>query len=178
MKVFDLQCEHGHSFEGWFGSEDDYRAQTERGLLECPLCASKSVQRRPSAPRLNLSGARAEEPARAACGSREDKPAAARPAAPAQPLPQAPTATASADPSLQMARAAQALWLQAVRQVMANTEDVGSSFAEEARRIHYGEAENRGIRGQTSPEEVEALGDEGIEVYTLPIPEALKGSVQ
>lgn len=65
MKVLNLQCELGHGFEGWFGSEADHADQLARGLLECPLCGSKSVLRLPSAPRLNLSGASAatQEPA-------------------------------------------------------------------------------------------------------------------
>jgi hypothetical protein len=62
-----------------------------------------------------------------------------------------------------------------VREVMANTEDVGERFAEEARRIHYGEADERNIRGQASREETEALLDEGIAVMPLPLPKALKG---
>jgi len=74
--------------------------------------------------------------------------------------------------------AMQARWLQVVREVLANTEDVGERFAEEARRIHYGESEERGIRGQASPEETEALLDEGITVMPLPVPKALKGPVQ
>jgi hypothetical protein len=73
---------------------------------------------------------------------------------------------------------AQALWLRAVRHVIENTEDVGERFAEEARRIHYGEAESRGIRGQASSEDSAALAAEGIEVVPLPIPPALKGPVQ
>ena len=68
----------------------------------------------------------------------------------------------------------QAAWLKMVRHVMANTDDVGERFAEEARRIHYGETEERGIRGQASPEETEALIEEGIGVLPLPIPKALK----
>ena len=72
----------------------------------------------------------------------------------------------------------QKAWLQVVRQVMANTEDVGERFADEARRIHYGETEERGIRGQASPEETRALLEEGIGVMPLPIPKALKGPVQ
>ena len=72
----------------------------------------------------------------------------------------------------------EALWLQAVRHVMTNTEDVGERFAEEARRIHYGESQQRGIRGRTSRDEAQALDDEGIEVFTLPIPASLKGPVQ
>ena len=72
----------------------------------------------------------------------------------------------------------QAMWLQSVRQLMARTEDVGDRFAEEARRIHYGETAERGIRGQTSAEERQALSDEGIEVMSIPVPQALKGPLQ
>jgi len=72
----------------------------------------------------------------------------------------------------------QAAWLKVVRHVMANTEDVGDRFAEEARRIHYGEAQERGIRGQASPEQTEALLEEGIDVLPLPVPKALKEPLQ
>lgn len=72
----------------------------------------------------------------------------------------------------------QAAWLQMVRQVMANTEDVGERFAEEARKIHYGESEERGIRGQATREETEALLEEGIGVLPLPLPKGLKGPLQ
>jgi len=149
MKVLNLRCSNGHGFEGWFGSDDDYMDQNGRGLVECPMCGDRVVSRLPSAPRLNLSGAR--EP-QAAAGN--------QPAQPAQ----------AAD--------LQAAWLNHVRQVMANTEDVGERFPEEARRIHYGEVEQRGIRGEASPEERRALHDEGIEVVALPLPRALKGPVQ
>lgn len=72
----------------------------------------------------------------------------------------------------------QALWLHAVRHMLATTEDVGERFAEEARRIHYGEAEQRGIRGEATPEQRESLHDEGIEVVALPLPRALKEPLQ
>lgn len=72
----------------------------------------------------------------------------------------------------------QAKWLRAMRKVMANTEDVGERFPEEARRIHYGEVPARGIRGQASPSEAESLAEEGIEVMALPVPAALKGPLQ
>jgi len=74
--------------------------------------------------------------------------------------------------------ALQAAWLKMARQVMANTEDVGERFAQEARRIHYGESEERGIRGQATPQQAEALQEEGIEVLPLPIPQVLKGTLQ
>ena len=72
----------------------------------------------------------------------------------------------------------QGLWLRAVREMLANTEDVGERFAEEARRIHYGEAEQRGIRGRASHEDAESLRDEGIEVLSVALPEAVKGPLQ
>ena len=72
----------------------------------------------------------------------------------------------------------QAAWMKMVRHVMANTDDVGERFAEEARRIHYGETEERSIRGQASREETEALIEEGIGVLPLPIPKALKEPLQ
>ena len=75
------------------------------------------------------------------------------------------------------ATAVQAAWRQVVQQVMAQTEDVGERFPEEARRIHYGEAESRGIRGQASREDAQALREEGIEVMALPVPAAPKGPV-
>ena len=84
----------------------------------------------------------------------------------------APEATPSTPVTLQ------SQWLRAVRHVMATTEDVGERFAEEARRIHYGEVEERGIRGRASSEEAEALREEGIEVAALPLPDALKGPIQ
>jgi len=100
-------------------------------------------------------------------------------------LPSAPhiarlSGTDEAPPKQEVVRPteAQALWLRAVRHVIENTEDVGERFAEEARRIHYGEVESRGIRGQASSEESAALAAEGIEVVPLPMPAALKGPLQ
>lgn len=72
----------------------------------------------------------------------------------------------------------QTQWMQAVRKMLDTTDDVGERFPEEARRIHYGEIEARGIRGQASIEERRALIDEGIEIMSLPMPAALKGPVQ
>jgi hypothetical protein len=156
MKVLDLRCANGHGFEGWFGSEDDFLSQNGRGLVECPLCADRVITRMPSAPRLNLSNARPDV-------------TAAAPSSPSMPV-----EPAAADGPA----ALQALWVQAVRQALANTEDVGERFAEEARRIHYGESDQRGIRGVATQEERQALHEEGIEVLALPIPAALKGPVQ
>ncbi|ASL42959.1 hypothetical protein bAD24_I05690 [Burkholderia sp. AD24] len=67
MKVLDLQCPHGHRFEGWFASVEDFESQQSRKLVECPICGANEVSRLPSAPRLNLSGA-SEAKAPAAAG--------------------------------------------------------------------------------------------------------------
>ncbi len=72
----------------------------------------------------------------------------------------------------------QAAWLKAVHHLLASTEDVGDRFATEARRIHYGEVDARGIRGQASEAERESLRDEGIEIASIPVPAALKGPMQ
>ena len=72
----------------------------------------------------------------------------------------------------------QTQWMQAVRKMLESTDDVGERFPVEARRIHYGEIEARGIRGQATPEERRALLEEGIEIMSLPMPAALKGPVQ
>jgi len=85
-----------------------------------------------------------------------------------------PETPAVPDPQTAM----QTHWMRAVRHLMANTEDVGERFPEEARRIHYGEIEDRGIRGQASREAADALREEGIEVFSLPVPAALKGPIQ
>ncbi len=83
-----------------------------------------------------------------------------------------------APPEVRTEMTLQSQWLRAVRQVMNSTEDVGDRFPEEARRIHYGEVEERGIRGKASKEDADALREEGIEVMALPLPDAVKGPVQ
>jgi len=90
---------------------------------------------------------------------------------------QTESASEAAAPVTVVPLAVQAAWLHAVRQVLAYTEDVGERFAEEARRIHHGEAPERGIRGKASPTETQALLDEGIAVMPLPIPDGMDGPV-
>jgi hypothetical protein len=146
MKVLDLQCHNQHVFEGWFSSEEDFVSQRARSLLTCPVCGHAEVHKKPSAPRLNL-------------GASRDQPA---------------TQSNTAVPTNDLA-ATQNSWLAMARHVLANTEDVGANFAQEARKIHYGEAQERAIRGQATSEETQSLRDEGIAVAALPLPEALKG---
>ena len=176
MKVLDLQCADGHSFEGWFGSQDDYDSQRARGLVSCPVCNDSDITKKLSAPRLNLGHGIAPEPAIA--------PRDAVPGGAQLPATALTPETSSTEPNSDLALNSetlsqmQAAMMKMVRHVMANTEDVGSQFAEEARKIHYGEREERNIRGQATREQTEALIDEGIDVIPLPVPENLKGPLQ
>lgn len=154
MKVLDLRCTHGHGFEGWFASNEAFETQLAGGLVECPVCGDTAIVKLLSAPRINLGAAKA--PQEAPAPSRASSSAAM---APAEGSPEA-------------------RWMRAVREVLARTEDVGERFADEARKMHYGEAQERGIRGQATPEQAEALLDEGIAVMALPMPAALKETLQ
>ena len=160
MKVLNLRCAHDHAFEGWFASEQDFLAQNDSGAIACPMCGNAVIARLPSAPRLNLSGARAPR----AVEHAESVPGAV-----------AVEGTPGGGAQLPALAELQALWLKTVQQVMANTEDVGERFPEEARRIHYGETGQRGIRGQASERQRAELADEGIAVMALPMPAGLKG---
>ncbi|WP_313081338.1 DUF1178 family protein [Pulveribacter sp.] len=160
MKVLDLLCAHGHGFEGWFGSEDDFQSQLARGLVQCPMCASADIRKALSAPRLNL---------RSNQGSGPDQPTAA---------PHPPASTGKDAALASVPAELQAAWLQLSRRIIANTEDVGTRFAQEARRMHHGEIEERGIRGQATAQEAAQLLDEGIAVLPLALPAAAKESLQ
>ena len=165
MKVLNLQCSHQHAFEGWFGSEDDFQSQLTRGLVTCPLCGDPAIRKMPSAPRLNL-GASAALPETASM-SREVSVAVAPASHPGQQV------VAAGGP-----QAGQAEFLKALRHVLANTEDVGERFADEARAMHYGDAKHRNIRGQASRAEAVELLEEGIDVMPLPLPAAVKETLQ
>jgi len=134
MIRYALACEHGHDFEGWFASSDDFDVQQSKGLLECPLCASRSVRKQIMAP--------------AVVGARKTDPDKAPPAK------------------------MQAMMMEAMgrirEHVEENFDDVGDAFATEARAIHEGRAEERGIYGQATPTEVRALVEDGVPVAPLP----------
>jgi hypothetical protein len=177
MKVLDLKCAHQHVFEGWFASEDDFQSQLARGLVECPLCADVNISKQLSAPRLNLGAA----PPKTLPSPASPSAAAAGGQGASTSTELVPALAAPTDGSPQDRQALQDMqgdWLKMVRQVMANTEDVGSHFAEVARQMHYGEADERSIRGQTSREEAVALLEEGISVLPLPMPMSLKETLQ
>lgn len=159
MKVLSLRCAQGHTFEGWFASGEAFETQMTGGLVECPMCGDHGIVKLLSAPRLNLGASRVD-------ASRSDKAGHEH----ENKHDSVPAVTGDA--------ALQAAWLRMARHVMANTEDVGDRFAEEARRIHYGETDERGIRGQATRAQTEALIDEGIAVMPLPASAVLKETLQ
>jgi hypothetical protein len=149
MKVLDLQCAEQHLFEGWFASEDDFSEQRSRGVIHCPICGSSDIVKRLSAPRLNFGAPNV-------VAERE--------------------VNALAAPSNASDAVAQRFWLQASHYILLNTVDVGSGFTEAARRMHYGEAPSRAIRGQATVLQAQALVDEGIEVLPFMVPLTLSGT--
>ena len=171
MKVYNLACPLDHHFEGWFASEEDCVAQQDKGMLACPLCDSTLISRMPSAPHIAKSGT-----------ARTSKPSAteltvAHANMETGSLSGEVVALTGSDHS-QLEAQVQAAFLKGMRELMGHSEDVGSSFAEEARKIHYKESPERSIRGQTTLDEAESLREEGIEVLAIPMLPAFKNTLQ
>lgn len=141
MIKYALACEQAHEFESWFPSSEAFETQRKRGFVTCPFCNSSKVDKQIMAPSI----------------ARTDKAPAAQPEA-------QPVAVLS-DQEREL-RAA----LRALREhVMKNAENVGKDFVEEARKMHYGEAEERSIYGEADPAEARALLEEGIDVLPIPV---------
>lgn len=164
MKVLNLQCAQQHGFEGWFGSEADFADQQARGLVACPLCGDAHIQKMLSAPRLNLRTSRGEAPSPVSLTQTES-------ASPSG-------AQEVTDPVTATGTALQARFIKAMREVLAQTEDVGDRFADQARAMHHGDLQQRSIRGQTTADVAMELIEEGIEVMPLPLMPALKETLQ
>ena len=135
MIIFDLTCNLGHAFEGWFQSLENYEDQIAQELISCPHCGSIEIRRVPSAIHVSKRVAAKDINTKKAQVSSEEM---------------------------------LSLLGQVLSSIIASTEDVGTGFADEARRIHYLESPERPIRGEASFEEFESLRDEGIEVMMLP----------
>lgn len=149
MIVFNLICPDEHGFEGWFASSDAFEHQLESGLVSCPVCGDANIRKALSAPRLNL-GAAMES------------------------LPSSDAADAS-----QAYLGNQSMLLQQFKQfILTHTENVGTEFAETARRMHYGEESHRNIRGKVSADEAAELKEEGIQSVNLPLELVLDETVQ
>jgi hypothetical protein len=149
MIVFDLSCHEGHRFEGWFASSTDYAEQQARGLLACPSCGSAEVSKAPMAPAVPAKGNTRQE--------------VLPPEAPRQ------VANTPMPPEVQKALAALA---KAQAAALKNSTWVGDKFAEETRKMHYGERDEAPIHGQASLAEAKALIEEGVPVAPLPFPVA------
>jgi hypothetical protein len=147
MIVFDLQCTSAHVFEAWFGSTGDYEAQKQRGLLSCPICGDEKVEKAVMAPAVGAKGNRSE--------SRS-------------------VAVAGGDP--EQAKALLKALADLQRSILDKSEYVGTRFADEARAIHHGDSEARGIYGETTPEVAAELRDEGIAAVPLIFPVRPRGS--
>ena len=151
MIHYTLRCNEGHEFDSWFNSSAGFDKQAKRGLLECPHCGSAKVERALMTPSVPRKGRVTAEPV----------PEKRVPEKAAKPTP----VPASAEHVPDHIRA----MLQKLRaEVEKNCDYVGDGFASEARRIHNGEADARGIYGETTPEEAEALAEDGIEVARVP----------
>jgi hypothetical protein len=161
MKVYNLACPLDHRFEGWFASEQDCLAQQDKGMLACPVCDSTEITRMPSAPHIGKSP------------STE----LTIPKTESESLSGGVVALTGSDHSHLEAQV-QAAFLKGMRELMGRSEDVGNSFADEARKIHYKESPERSIRGQTTLDEAEALREEGIDVLSMPMIPALKNTLQ
>ena len=141
MIIYDLNCSHGHRFEGWFASAEDFARQRDASLVGCPVCENTNV--------VHLPSAQVRVP-KSAAGRPQDSTAGAESASGEMVAGLPPDALAK------------------LREIVRNTENVGRRFPEEARKIHYEETPSRPIRGQASPDEADALREEGIDFASLP----------
>ncbi|MBT6119541.1 MAG: DUF1178 family protein [Rhodospirillaceae bacterium] len=149
MIVFDLNCSNDHPFEGWFKDAAEFASQRRRKLVVCPVCGDTKVDRALSAPNVNRGASRGT--------------AAAKTPAVAAKAPK--KAVAGDGPTPEAVKAAM---LQLRSYVEKNADYVGEKFPEEARKIHKGEADARGIYGEASDDEAEALQEEGVAVQRIP----------
>ncbi|MEM8551180.1 MAG: DUF1178 family protein [Pseudomonadota bacterium] len=160
-----MKCGRDHAFDGWFRSSADFERQQDAGMLSCPVCGTHDVSRALMAPAVRTSPAAVPaQVAEPVSDNAPEQPSAET--APATPAPTVPTHAALSNQQKQK-------FFEAVRAlrkaIVQQSDNVGRSFPEEARRIHYGESEARGIYGQASEDEAKALVEEGIEVLPIPI---------
>lgn len=150
MIVYSLLCAKGHAFEGWFASIAAFDGQQADGKLTCPLCNSRRVAKAPMAPALSTSVGEGKRTRRT--------PASTAPAVTPVPVPKAP----------EELRKMRQFMTGLRKYVEQNADYVGPKFPDEARKIHYGEADDRHIYGEASLEEAADLVEEGIDVAPLP----------
>ncbi len=172
MIVFDLQCDHSHRFEGWFGSSSDYEEQQLRGLVTCPECGSGEVVKAVMAPAVGAKGN--TKSGAESTGQIAERPAQTGSQAGSQVGPQ-DGGSAGAQPvsnkpmPAEVKQALKAL-AKAQEKALKGSTWVGKDFAKASREMHYGERDQSAIHGQASIEEAQALADEGVQVAALPFP--------
>ena len=159
MILYRLRCSKGHEFESWFKDSKTYERQEKKSLVGCAVCGDSKVTRALMTPRLGTKG-----------NKKKTGVVANEVSAAAAPTPAAPTAEQKQMAALakKMPKELREALLKVRAEVEKNCEHVGDKFAEEARKIHYGESDKRGIYGETTDEEAEALAEEGIEFGRLP----------
>lgn len=153
MISFTLACDRGHEFESWFASGAAFEQQTKRRLVTCPMCGSAKVGKTVMAPAVARTDNRTRK------GAAETPPPAGPVPQPAQPH------AVLGEPERQLRDMIRALR----KHVAENADYVGRKFPEEARQMHHGDIEHRSIWGEASPQEAEALAEEGVEVHPLPM---------
>jgi hypothetical protein len=156
MILYRLRCSKGHEFESWFKDSKTYERQEKKSLIGCAVCGEAKVSRAPMAPRLGKGSKKVEV----------EKPAAGAPTAPPAPTPEQQQMAAL---EKHMPKELREALLKVRAEVEKNCEHVGDKFAEEARKIHYGETEHRSIYGEASPDQAKELHEEGIEFHPLPV---------
>jgi hypothetical protein len=166
MIHYQLRCSADHSFDGWFRDSAAFELQAKQGLVSCPECGDNAVHRALMAPaigrkRVTLDQGGADQTGADQGGT--DQGGTDQSVGP-EPTPPAPAPEKAAVLPDQV-RAV----LQRIRAEIERTSDyVGPKFADEARRIHRGESDKRSIYGESTPEQAEALAEEGIEVARIP----------
>jgi hypothetical protein len=166
MIRYRLRCEKRHEFEAWFASSDAFDRQAKRGQIACPRCGTAKVHKSLMAPNIvkGVKRARAEKGAEKGAGKAAEPITAEPPAAAPQPVPPPPADTHRLAAHGELAKAMRKLRAE----IESKSEYVGPRFSEEARKIHYEETPARGIYGEATREEAQALSEEGIEFFPLP----------
>ena len=154
MIAYDLRCSSAHGFEGWFASSGDFDTQVSAGLLRCPFCNDSEIAKQLTAPNIGRKGNQSRQ---GTASNSEITPEINAPQITNLPVPEAMTEMMTKLAKLQS-------------EVLKDSRWVGRKFADEARAMHYGEAQPQQIHGESSPQEAEALAQEGIAIAALPLP--------
>ncbi len=152
MIHYDLRCSQDHAFDGWFKDSAAFDRQAKRGLVECPHCGDVKVERALMRPAV----------------AKREAPRAPTPVPAAQPPKSQPQGSPAAVADARLPDHMRAMLQRMRAEVEKHCDYVGPQFADEARKIHRGESDKRGIYGEASPEQAEALADEGIEISQIP----------